>query len=132
MVATMSSTSRSKSAPPGWAKASSPREPAADHGGAGHLGRRAAAIDAGAGLVAAVLAYHGHVMAGGDQLPQQVLGIDAHAADGGPEAARAEEDPHAAMPLRRAGAALAQPLDRAGIIRSARWLSRESSTQTRR
>ena len=41
---------------------------AADHLHAGHGRRRAAAVDAGAGRVAAVLADHGHVVAGGDEL----------------------------------------------------------------
>src|SRR4028119_51101 len=57
--------------------------------------------EAGRGGVAAVLAHHGHVVAGGDQVAEQVLRVDAHPADGGEEAAGAEQDPHGAPPARR-------------------------------
>lgn len=87
----------------------------ADHPHTRHRRRRPAAVNAGAEGVAPVLRDHRHVVAGADQLAQQVLRVDAHARYGGKVAAAEEEDSHRAAPSRKPGEAPRGPLSRAGV-----------------
>ena len=136
IVATIVSMSRSKSPLVCSPICSRPITVDARHGR-----RRAAAVDAGAERVAAILADHRHVVAGPHEFAQQVHGVDAHARDGREEAPADEADPHASASTRLAGrlgsgatacsGGTGEEREASGIIRSARWLSRDSSTQTR-
>ena len=124
MASRMVWMSRSKS--PGALLARVVRGRSTSH--AGHIGRRAAAIDALAEFVATrywlIIVT---VVARSDELAQQIQRIDAHAGD------RRKEPPANETDSASAACAPSDNARLAGIMaQSARWLSRLSSTQTRR